>query len=324
MHGPTVLWCDIPVSRVWRCGNRGNVASVLIEKPARGNFLPIVDGGFSLQYSPLLEFREGRGRVVFCQLDVTGRTDGDPAAGRLVENLLAHAAHAANEVPRAPGRVIYAGEPAGLEYLRSAGFAVIPYEGGKPDAAALLVVGPGAGSTIVAEGTNLAEWLDSGGRLLALGCDQSDLSAVLPELRTKKAEHISAFFPPPPAVSPLAGVGPADVHNRLPRELPLVNAGATIEGDGVLAVGRDGRVVFCQMVPWQFSSTGPSSSKRTFRRAAFTCSQLLSNLGAPAETPLLDRFARPVAQGSPEARWKTGLYLDLPEEWDDPYRFFRW
>ena len=25
-----------------------------------------------------------------------------------------------------------------------------------------------------------------------------------------------------------------------------------------------------------------------------------------------------------EGRWREGLYLDVPEEWDDPYRFFRW
>ncbi|MBN1950107.1 MAG: hypothetical protein JW801_02835, partial [Bacteroidales bacterium] len=58
---PTVRWCDIPVTRIWRCGNRGNAASVLIEKPGCGNFLPIVDGGYSLQYSPLMEYREGKG-----------------------------------------------------------------------------------------------------------------------------------------------------------------------------------------------------------------------------------------------------------------------
>ena len=80
---PTVKWCDIAVPRVWRCGNRGNVASVLIEKPARGDFLPIVDGGFSLQYSPLMEYREGKGMVLFCQMDVTGRTESDPAAETL-------------------------------------------------------------------------------------------------------------------------------------------------------------------------------------------------------------------------------------------------
>jgi hypothetical protein len=25
-----------------------------------------------------------------------------------------------------------------------------------------------------------------------------------------------------------------------------------------------------------------------------------------------------------ERRWLDGLYLDVPEEWDDPCRFFRW
>jgi beta-galactosidase len=53
-HGPTVRWCDIEVSRLWRCGNRGSVASILIEKPPRGDFLPMLDGGYSLQYSPRL------------------------------------------------------------------------------------------------------------------------------------------------------------------------------------------------------------------------------------------------------------------------------
>src|SRR5690606_34396710 len=60
-HGPTVRWCGLPVSRLWRCGSRGNVASVSIEKPARGDFLPILDAGYALQYSPLLEYREGAG-----------------------------------------------------------------------------------------------------------------------------------------------------------------------------------------------------------------------------------------------------------------------
>jgi hypothetical protein len=42
--GQTVKWCGIEVPRAWRCGNRGSVASVLIEKPARGSFLPLLDG----------------------------------------------------------------------------------------------------------------------------------------------------------------------------------------------------------------------------------------------------------------------------------------
>ena len=38
----------------------------------------------------------------------------------------------------------------------------------------------------------------------------------------KKSEHLSAYFEPLGMNSLLAGVGPADVHNRDPRELPLV------------------------------------------------------------------------------------------------------
>ena len=106
---PTVTWCDIPVTRTWRCGNRGSVASVLIEKPACGNFLPIVDGGYSLQYSPLMEYREGKGMVLFCQMDVTGRTEGDPAADRLARNILGYVSA---WKPTASRQALYVGDPA--------------------------------------------------------------------------------------------------------------------------------------------------------------------------------------------------------------------
>ena len=70
---PAITSAGVTVTRPWRCGNRGNVASVLIEKPACGDFMPLVDGGYSLQYSPLMEYREGQGLVIFCQMDVTAR-----------------------------------------------------------------------------------------------------------------------------------------------------------------------------------------------------------------------------------------------------------
>ena len=73
-YGPTVKWCGIDVTRIWRCGCRGSGASVLIEKPARGDFLPILHGGFSLQYSPLMEYREGQGMVNLIFDTTPGRT----------------------------------------------------------------------------------------------------------------------------------------------------------------------------------------------------------------------------------------------------------
>jgi hypothetical protein len=47
-------------------------------------------------------------------------------------------------------------------------------------------------------------------------------------------------------------------------------------------------------------------------------------MGVAAPTPLLDRFHHPVATAQSEQRWLAGFYSDQPEEWDDPYRFFRW
>ena len=52
--------------------------------------------------------------------------------------------------------------------------------------------------------------------------------------------------------------------------------------------------------------------------------RLAANIGATGSTPLLSRFRDPVEASKAEARWRNGLYLDTPEEWDDPYRFFRW
>jgi beta-galactosidase len=322
--GTTVKWCDIKVTRLWRCGNRGNVASVLIEKPARGDFRPILDGGFSLQYSPLMEYREGSGMILFCQLDVTGRTEPDPAADTLTRNLLRYAS---TWQPSPTRTAVYAGEPAGKAHLESAGIAVTSYAGGSLRPDQVLVLGPGAGGSqeLAANAPAIADWLKTGGHLLALGLDQQGADTLLPfKLTLKKAEHIAATFTPFTAQSPLAGVGPADVHNRDPRQLPLVSAGATIIGDGVLAQSKDANIIICQLAPWQFDYHNNYGLKRTYRRTSFLVNRLLAGQGVSGSTPILTRFSSPVAAAKPEKRWLDGLYLDQPEEWDDPYRFFRW
>lgn len=297
-HGPTVRWCGIEVSRLWRCGNRGNVASVLLEKPARGDFLPLLDGGYGLQYSPLLLYREGKGMILFCQADVSGRTEREPAAEILVRNLLEYAAGWKPE-PERP--LFYAGEAAGKAHLEAAGFSPKSYAGGPLPADAVLVLGPGA-------------TVRPGGRVLGLGGE-------LPfEARRKKEEHIAAWFEPPPADSPFAGISPAEVHNRDPKEVALVSEGAERVGNGVLA--RKENAVYCALAPWSFDPAKASNLKKTFRSVSRLATRLAANLGAASAAPVLERFRVPPRPG--EKRWLTGLYLDTPEEWDDPYRFFRW
>lgn len=249
--GPAVRWCGLEVPRLWRCGNRGNVASVLIEKPACGDFLPLLDGGFSLQYSPLMEYREGRGLVLFCQMDVTGRTASDPAASRLVRNLLSYLA---SWQPAPRRQALYVGEADGRNHLESAGVSLGTYAGGPLSLDQVLVVGRGGGKALAEHAPAVAQWLQAGGHLLALELDEQEANAFLPfQVRTAQREHIATYFEPFGRGSLLAGVGPADVHNRDPRELPLLIGGATVIGDGVLAQAENANVVFCQLVPYAVS-----------------------------------------------------------------------
>ncbi|MHC4085357.1 MAG: glycoside hydrolase family 2 protein [Planctomycetota bacterium] len=321
-YGPTVKWCDIPVTRLWRCGNRGNVASVLIEKPARGDFLPILDGGYSLQYSPLMEYREGRGIVFFCQMDITGRTEDDPAGQKLALNILRYVS-AWQPVPRR--KVVFIGDSAGRQHLESAGISLNSYNGASLSVDKVLVVGPGAEQKLATDPATIAEWLKAGGNLLAIGLNAQQANSFLPiKVRMKETEHIASYFEPFGSNSLLAGIGSADVHNRDPRELPLVSEGVTIIGDGVLGRADDFNLVFCQLVPWQFDYKKLYNVKRTFRRTSYLVTRLLANMGAAGSTPILERFSSAVDTSKAEKRWLEGLYMDVPEEWDDPYRFFRW
>ena len=83
-------------------------------------------------------------------------------------------------------------------------------------------------------------------------------------------------------------------------------------------------VVFCQLAPWQFDYNKLYNLKRTFRRTSYLLTRLLANMGAAGETPLLERFGTPVDVFRAEKRYLKGLYMDVSQEWDDPYRFFRW
>jgi hypothetical protein len=422
--------------------------------------------------------------VLFCQMDVSGRTEPDPAASRLARNLVQYAATWQATPTR---RAVYAGGTPGREHLAHAGIATDAYQGGQLTTDQVLVVAKGGAEALSAHRPAIAGFVNAGGRLLAVGLSQSEADACLPRAVTlTDGEHIACTFEPFGRASLLAGIGPADLHNRAPRTVPLVTGGARPIGDGVLgnlagtnvvlyqfppydltkakgavagftveaAEALDGRssalvtmgtpmgtggqfgqtlkaggeagktytfavslqaigepvalhleieragspwdralktedvqvatgdwtelhatftpeqsfaegwqaYVACAQdggrfrvdmmrlyegdyVPWDGAGAGagnllanPSfeagtepwwfncgeqyNLRRTYRRASFTLTRLLANMGVRGDTPLLSRFGAPVTAG--EKRWLEGMYLDQPETWDDPYRFFCW
>ena len=107
------------------------------------------------------------------------------------------------------------------------------------------------------------------------------------------------------------------------RESTATRERLCINGLWLWQPAEDANVVFCQLLPWQFD-VSKHNTKRTFRRVSFLTTRLLANMGVAGSTPLLSRFSSSVDAAQGEKRWLDGLYLDVPEDWDDPYRFFRW
>jgi hypothetical protein len=255
-------------------------------------------------------------------MDVTARTEPEPAAAQLTANLLTYVDRWS---PAPQKSVTYSGELAGKEHLETLGIPTKSLVSASLTKNELLVLGPGSEATTEARADDIAAFLEAGGRLLAIGLGGGEQPLrLLKPVEFRRGEHISSYFESQPAQSFLAGISPADVHNRDPRELALVIEGANTLGNGILAWSSSTDIVFCQLAPWHFAEPPTMNLKRTHRRIAFLVSRLLANLGATSSTPLLDRFSQPVDTDGSESRWLEGLYLDQPVEWDDPYRFFRW
>ncbi|GAG21544.1 unnamed protein product, partial [marine sediment metagenome] len=216
----------------------------------------------------------------------------------------------------------YAGEAAGKTYLESAGLSPKPYSVRDLATDDVLVVGPGGARELAGHAGFIGAWLKAGGKLLALGLDQDEVNIFLPFAVTmNRSEHVATWFRPERSDSLLAGVGPADVHIREPRQLPLVTGGADALGDGVLA--SRGNVVFCQLVPWQFDYANSYNLKVTFRRSSFALMHILGNLGVRADTALLKNLQNPLPERTllndvPDVVWLQAPGKDaliLPKVW---------
>ncbi len=200
------------------------------------------------------------------------------------------------------------------------GIPLDSYQRGKLTTDKVLVMGRGGGRQLAADAAAIADWLEAGGHLLAVGLDQQEANALLPmEVEMKSQEHIASYFEPAGVESLLAGVGPADVHNPAPRALPLVSGAAAVAG-GVLGKAPGTNVVFCQLPPYDVG-TSQRNLKRTYRRTSFLLTRLLGNMGVAGSTPLLVRFSTPVGGSGGTSVVKNGDFSadadndSMPDEW---------
>ena len=187
----------------------------------------------------------------------------------------------------------------------------------------VLVVGPGAGQSLAAHAAAIGKFLQQGGHLLALGLTEQEANSFLPfKVAMKSTEHIAAYLPAQDAKSLFAGINPAGLHSREPRQLPLLVASPAVEvlGNGILAKAKNANVVFCQMVPWTYDLKDRHDLKTSYRHSTELVNRLLGNMGVRGTTTLLTRFASPAKKDAVPKE----LYIDTPAEADDPYRQYGW
>ncbi|MCK6491260.1 MAG: hypothetical protein L6R48_23660, partial [Planctomycetes bacterium] len=270
-------WNGFANAEVPRNGNRGAVASVLFEKPVRADVLPLVDGAFDLQYAALAAWRQGAGRVVLCQLDVSGRDRAEPVAALVLNRLLAWLAAA--PAPETCRPVRAAGAQAAALCARL-GVALAAGEGA-PAPGDLLVIAPGHGRR------DLLPAVAAGARVLAIGCGQDDLAAAFGDALPWAAGPTRAAFRAAWDEPFLAGCSNADLYLRtwLPGGLAVEGGRDTVR---VLRHGA-GVVVALQAAPWLLADPARPDLRTSERRAWFLCARVLANLGAAVDGGLLER-----------------------------------
>ena len=203
----------------WKCGNGGIVSGNVIRKPSYGNFKTIVDCGFNLMFASLMELRKEHGLVLFCQLDVTNRYLRDPAATRLVDNMLVEMGK--RFVPIGPQRVGFLGDEKSEALLKRMG---MKYRKMSPDrlwelhGEQVLILGANPVPEKAREG--LKKSLSREMTVVAL--PGAPLEVLPGELKRGKKLLFRASVP---KNDPLfAGIPEADLYFREARSLPVLTA----------------------------------------------------------------------------------------------------
>ncbi|MCD6352144.1 MAG: beta galactosidase jelly roll domain-containing protein, partial [Armatimonadetes bacterium] len=315
MDDPRVDWLGFGNTRVWKWGNYAQVASAVIEKPHREDFLALTDCEFDLDYSPLLEYRDSSGgAVLFCQYDVSGRSKRDPAAERLVRNLLRWL-EKGDPTLRPARRTLYTGGAKGASELQSLGVAAQKGRGSEGTGALkpgdLLVVGEGAAPDLRSRAGAIASAVSAGAIVFCLPQKQEDLEGWLPfDVKLK---------PRPVVFTPLErsdtwllrALGPSELHWRGQLEaqtLATLPAGSLKLPSGVVGAVPHGCgwYLFCQVTPTMFGADDPQRAyfRLSQQRCAQMLARLLANCGARFDVPLVDYLTA-----------RTPVVVDLAGPW---------
>lgn len=278
--------------------NTHGIASSIPQIPRAAGFTPLLSAEFDLDYSPLLEWRFGKGLVLFSALDFTGRVGVDPAATTLARNVLTYLDSIAPEMTR---RVVCTGDQDAIDLLRRLGVDASPADKLDDPSGTLLVVA-GAGPAQ----QDIEKFAAAGGRVFFLPQTPESLAAY-----GLKTQNISLRKVPVEDDPSFHNIGPSLLRWRdalnldafQPEGQPL---GTTVLAGGIAAtraVGK-GTLLFCQVSPALLSAKYAGDKDRTEAiglsviRLEQLLARLLGNLGAESSEKTASRVSTCIDSGS--------------------------
>ena len=240
--------------------NKGMIATFCFEKPQYGNFRCLLQNGFDLLYSPLIEFYQGKGKVIFSQLDLIDHYGIDPVATLLLGRMIADCAKPATGALEKLG---YLGAEGGKELLDA---LQVDYRAGTRRKKVLF-----AELSEMADGTRLESFVKAGGTAVVSIWDQASADKLPVKVKVEETKYFRTELPGAPV---FAGLGVSDFYFRKVRDdVPLVTsvAGkAPASGiAGVIPYGK-GKIVYIQVEPEMFDDNWHASKVRRVWSTVFT------------------------------------------------------
>lgn len=275
----------------WHWGNTGTVASAAIEKPHNSAWTPLLESGFDLAYSPLMELRVGKGLLIMCGLDLENRGAAEPVANIIAEKLLVYARDwkfgDTND-----GIVYYLGGDTGAKILHGIG---VTHEKIDLLPKAPCMVAMGADAEI--DEKALTAFIDNGGRAILLFHEKLPFGMAVerkPYSRTVKIPSSSVF----------SGLSFSDLRLRSNLDVAMIQP-----ENSILACRNIGRgyAVFAQLPPYALNADGKTYFRISRWRLTRALSQILGNMGARFEpdNAFIEKISSPSVMALPlDGAWK--------------------
>lgn len=256
-------------------GNRGSVSSAAIEKPHFSSWRSILECEFDLAYTPLMELDYGKGRVVFCTLDVEGREAKEPVAAMISRQLIEYLEEAS--LKKKVNNVTFIGNDDEEALLCEMGLVFDREENlsGKEE---LLILG----SEGALSDHELLVYLKNGGRVFCLAGKQENHRLGV---KLKKTESMHGSINVPKWCQ-CEGLSSSDLRGRTSNPAWLLEGGCSIGADGLLGKleVENGILFFCQLDPEQLNADEYTYFRFTRWRQMRAIAQVLANMGASFKT----------------------------------------